>query len=74
MKKQLIFLALFVGIGTDVLAQNPVGILENHADIGPVLHQGAATYDNAARTYALSGAGANIWFKKDELHFAWKKI
>lgn len=74
MEKQLIFLALFVGIGTNVLAQNPAGIFENHADIGPVLHQGAATYDIAARTYALSGAGANIWFKKDELHFAWKKI
>jgi len=74
MKKQLLFLALFVGIWANTQAQTPVGIFESHADIGPVLHPGVASYDNAARTYALSGAGANIWFKKDELHFAWKKI
>jgi len=74
MKKQLLFLALFVGIWANTQAQTPVGIFESHADIGPVLHPGVASHDNAARTYALSGAGANIWFKKDELHFAWKKI
>ncbi|WP_373513292.1 hypothetical protein [Persicitalea sp.] len=73
--KLLIFPLLLIGVGlTNLQAQNPVGIFENHADVGPVLHPGAATYDNASRTYALSGAGANIWFKKDELHFAWKKI
>ncbi len=74
MKTRLLLIILFAGTWTKGQAQNSVGIFENHADVGPVLHQGAATYDNAARTYTLSGAGANIWFKKDELHFAWKKI
>ena len=74
MKRRLLSLILLAGFWASVQAQNPVGIFENHVDIGPVLHPGAATYDNTTRTYALSGAGANIWFKKDELHFAWKKI
>ena len=72
MKLPFLFLAL-VGVAlANLQAQSPVGVFENHADVGPVLHQGTATYDKG--TYALSGAGANIWFKKDELHFAWKKI
>ena len=57
-----------------VKAQNPVGIFDNHLDIGPVLTKGTATYDNALKVYTLMGAGENIWFKKDELHFAYKKI
>lgn len=55
-------------------SQNPVGIFDNHADIGPVLHKGTATFDKSTQTYKLSGAGENIWFQKDELHFVWKKL
>lgn len=74
MKKDFLLIALLAGIWVPGWAQIPVGLFENHADIGPVLHKGSAAYDNATRTYTLSGAGENIWFKKDELHFAWKKI
>ena len=55
-------------------AQNTVGIFENHVDIGPVLTKGNATFDNASKVYTLTGSGENIWFKKDELHFMYKKI
>lgn len=74
MKLHLSLLTLFVLGLTNLQAQNSVGIFESHADVGPVLHPGAATYNAASNTYILSGAGANIWFKKDELHLAWKKI
>jgi TolB protein len=74
MKNYILTLTLLMGGVLQVLAQNPVGIFENHADVGPVLHKGTAMYDQATRTYTLSGAGENLWFKKDELHFAWKKI
>ncbi|MFN8357171.1 MAG: DUF5050 domain-containing protein [Spirosomataceae bacterium] len=57
-----------------VFAQNPVGIFDNHTDIGKVVHAGTATYDAASQTYQLSGSGENSWFKKDELHFAYKKL
>ena len=55
------------------MAQNPMGIFENHTDIGKVLHPGTATFDKATQTYLLSGSGENIWFKKDELHFLYRK-
>lgn len=71
MKKHLVFIALLFGF-ISTKAQNPVGIFEDHADIGPVLHKGTATFDSSSHTYKLTGAGENIWFKKDELHFAWK--
>ena len=73
MKNHLLIIALLLGFMASK-AQNPVGIFENHADIGPVLHKGAATFDTSSQTYKLSGAGENIWFKKDELHFMWKKL
>lgn len=73
MKEHFLIIALLLGfIATK--AQNPVGIFENHADIGNVLHKGTATFDNTSQTYKLSGAGENIWFKKDELHFLWKRL
>lgn len=72
MKNYFLLLVLLGGFVSNAYAQNPVGLFENHADIGPVLHPGSAAYTNGI--YILSGAGANIWFKKDELHFAWKKI
>lgn len=69
------FLLLFLGLlSISSVAQNPVGIFENHADIGKVLHAGTATYDKSNQSYLLSDSGENIWFKKDELHFVWKKL
>lgn len=55
-------------------AQNAVGLFENHTDIGPVKIKGTAAYDNLSKVYTLSGSGENVWFKKDELHLAYKKI
>lgn len=55
-------------------AQNPLGIFEQSTDVGPVLHPGKTEFDAATQSYRLSGAGANIWFKKDELHYASKQV
>ncbi len=67
-------LVLFLGLLPLVsIAQKPVGIFENYADIGKVLHPGTTAYDKATQTYLLSGSGENIWFKKDELHFVYRK-
>ena len=73
MKK--IFLSFILCLGVIASkAQNTVGIFENHTDIGPVMTKGTAIYDNSAKVYTLTGSGENIWFKKDELHLAYKKI
>ena len=54
--------------------QGAAGIFEQSADVGPVLHPGKTEFDAATQTYRLSGAGANIWFKKDEFHYAYKRV
>ncbi|MDE3211688.1 MAG: TolB family protein [Bacteroidota bacterium] len=56
------------------VAQNPVGIFDNHMDIGNPKLAGSATYDSQSQTYYLSGAGSNIWFNKDEFQFVYKKL
>ncbi len=55
-------------------AQNSTGIFEGTTDVGPVKHIGNTVYNAETGTYILSGAGANIWFKKDEFHFAYKRL
>lgn len=53
---------------------NPIGIFDNHIDIGTPKNSGAAIYDSAAQDYRLTGAGYNIWFERDELQYAYKKL
>ena len=72
--KKLLLCLFFCVFFVNSQAQNTVGIFENHLDIGSVINKGSAIYDNASKIYTLTGSGENIWFKKDELHFAYKKI
>lgn len=73
MKKLLLYITFSLTL-SHLKAQNAIGIFENHTDIGPVIYKGSANYDNASKVYNLMGSGENIWFKKDELHFAYKRI
>jgi TolB protein len=52
----------------------PVGDFEAHADIGQPAIAGNATYNGASQTYTLSAGGTNIWGRRDEFHFAHKRI
>ena len=56
------------------LAQSPVGIFDDHADVGTVLHPGSATFDAAKGAYTLRGSGENMWATQDAFQFAWKKV
>ncbi|QNF33396.1 PD40 domain-containing protein [Adhaeribacter swui] len=53
---------------------NPVGIFQNHTDIGNPKMKGGATYDAATQTYQIKGGGSNIWFNRDEFHYLYNKI
>jgi TolB protein len=55
-------------------AASPVGIFESHEDVGTVLHPGSATYDDAKRSYTVTGSGNNMWSTEDDFQFAWKKM
>ena len=52
----------------------PLGVFEDHGDIGTVLHAGAAKYDAATGSYTVTGSGENMWFGSDDFHFVWKKV
>ena len=52
----------------------PIGIFDDHADIGTVLHPGAADYDDAAQTYTINGSGENMWRTEDAFHYIWKEV
>ncbi len=65
------------GMGRSVSAQSaaaPVGIFENHSDVGTVLHAGSVEYDASKGTYTISGSGNNMWLAEDDFQFVWKKI
>ena len=55
-------------------AQHPIGIFDDHLDIGHPRLAGDASYDEATQTYTVKGAGSNIWFNRDEFQFVYKKI
>jgi Tol biopolymer transport system component len=67
-------LLIFLFLPIVSLAQNAVGIFENHLDIGNPKKAGSAKYDESSQAYDISGAGSNIWFNRDEFHFIYKKI
>lgn len=51
-----------------------IGLFEGHSDIGNVKRQGSTSYAAEKQEYAIEGSGSNIWFARDEFHYAWKKI
>ena len=56
------------------MAQHPVGVFDDHLDIGHPKLPGDATYDAATQTYTIKGAGSNIWFNRDEFQFVYRKM
>lgn len=69
------FLLLFATVFTRVTGAEPaVGLFDANVDLGTVLHKGSVVFDPAAKTYAVTGSGVNMWFATDALHFVWKKL
>ncbi len=52
----------------------PLGDFEAHADVGEPKLKGYATYNAASQEYTLTAGGTNIWAKRDEFHYAWRKM
>jgi hypothetical protein len=51
----------------------PIGIFEDHQDVGAVLHSGSATFDAAKGVYTVSGSGENMWSTADSFHYVWRR-
>jgi len=52
----------------------PLGDFEAHADVGSPAIAGYSTYNAASQVYTLSAGGVNIWAKRDEFQFAYRKM
>lgn len=61
-------------LGTVISTAGPVGIFEDHSDVGQPGKAGSTLYDESSQTYTLKGGGYNIWFERDEFHYAYRKI
>lgn len=61
-----------------VYVNSPSNILnsdfDSHQDIGPVGAAGNVCYDAANQRYTINASGADIWDKKDQFHFLYKKL
>lgn len=53
---------------------NSVGIFSNHRDIGNPQKTGSVQYDETEQVYTLTAGGYNVWFNRDEFHYAYTKI
>jgi Tol biopolymer transport system component len=71
---RLLLLSAIVLMSSFAMSQNSVGIFSNHIDIGNPKVKGGATYNAADQSYNLKGGGYNIWFNRDEFHYAYSKV
>ena len=74
---KLLEAALFLaaaGIITSFSQPPGAGVFDGHQDIGEPARPGALSYDPDRQAYAVQGAGANMWFDRDEFHFVWKRM
>jgi Tol biopolymer transport system component len=51
-----------------------VGQFDQHADVGGPKLAGTAVYNAVSQEYQLSAAGSNMWAKRDEFQFVWKRM
>jgi len=72
--KPMLFLMIQVLFAGAVSYSQPSGIFSDHADVGNPMLTGNTAYDPETQVYNLSGAGYNIWFNRDEFHYAYNKL
>lgn len=67
-------LALCLALVTaTAFAQTPRGAFTGSDDIGKT-RPGASVYDPVAKSYRITGGGADMWFATDDFHLAWVKL
>jgi TolB protein len=70
----VILVVAILSCGSLLCGQTKVGIFDDHADVGTVLHAGSVDYDPAQKTYTIAGSGENMWLSQDAFQFVWKKM
>jgi hypothetical protein len=55
-------------------ATDQVGSFEGASDVGDPALKGSATFDSERNEYRVTGGGENVWNKRDEFQFVWRKL
>jgi TolB protein len=69
-----LYLFALLAITQFSFGQTSLGVFDSSEDVGKPKIAGSTSYDPATQVYTLKGAGYNIWFGRDEFHYAFKKI
>ena len=64
----------FAALATASPNGGPLGDFEAHGDVGSPKIAGYATYNGASQVYTLSAGGVNIWARRDEFQFAYRRM
>lgn len=73
MKFRMLIICLWI-IQLSMAQSNPIGIFQDHTDIGKPAKKGDVLYDSSVQSYHFKSGGYNIWFNRDEFHYAYNKI
>ena len=55
-------------------ADAPIGLFENHSDVGRPKHTGSVEYTSGDQGYFIMGGGKNMWGSEDAFHFVWRRM
>ena len=72
---KVIFLSIYLFLVSVVCnSQNSTGVFSKHQDIGKPALTGDVAYNSDEQSYTIKGAGYNLWFGRDEFHYAYNKL
>ncbi len=76
MRIKVCIITLFIFAAVPAFAREPIGIFDDHLDVGEPTEWGFATYDDGAGRYTIEGPGETIGYEtfEDEFHFAYKEM
>jgi TolB protein len=72
--QKAVFAALGLAFSLSAQTAPNLGIFEGAQDIGAPSHKGSVAYDADRGEYRVTGGGANMWARRDDFFFVWKKV
>jgi TolB protein len=67
-------ITLLLLLSPEILMSQELGPFTVKTDVGNPRLKGSTTYDLADQTFTMTGSGENIWNRKDEFKFAFRKM
>ena len=65
---------LFASVFSVARAAENLGLFTGRSDLGELKRPGTFAHDATAGTYTLGSAGLNMWARRDDHLFVWKKM